>query len=92
MPALLHRRRPSPAALGDGCSHGAGAGVGESTRREAACCRPGGLLFVWGGNLRARAAEGEVVATLARVNRLCAVVRVSALVGYGVILLGNDLR
>jgi hypothetical protein len=47
---------------------------------------------VWGGNLRARAAEGEVVATLARVNRLCAVVRVSALVGYGVILLGNDLR
>ncbi|MCP9901996.1 hypothetical protein KBZ09_15470 [Cyanobium sp. Cruz CV11-17] len=90
MPALLHRRRPPPAALGDGCSHGAG--VGESTRREAACCRPGGLLFVWGGNLRARAAEGEVVATLARVNRLGTVVRVSALVGYGVIVLGNALR
>ncbi|MCP9920677.1 hypothetical protein KBZ12_14570 [Cyanobium sp. Cruz CV13-4-11] len=47
---------------------------------------------MWGGNLRARAAEGEVVATLARVNRLGTVVRVSALVGYGVIVLGNALR
>ena len=45
-----------------------------------------------GGTLRARVAEGEVVATLARVNRLCTVVRVSALVGCGVIVLGNALR
>ena len=50
------------------------------------------LLFVWGGNLRARAADGETAATLARVNGLCTVVQGSALVGYGVIVLGNALR
>jgi len=50
------------------------------------------LLFVWGGNLRARAVEGETGATLARVNRLCWVVQGSALLGYGVIVLGNVLR
>jgi len=50
------------------------------------------LLFVWGGNLRARAVEGEVAATQARVNRLCTVVQGSALLGYGVIVLGNALR
>lgn len=50
------------------------------------------LLFVWGGNLRARAAEGEGAATLARVNRLCTVVQISSLLGYGVIVLGNALR
>jgi hypothetical protein len=50
------------------------------------------LLFVWGGNLRARAADGQAAATLARVNGLCTVVQGSALVGYGVILLGNALR
>jgi hypothetical protein len=50
------------------------------------------LLFVWGGNLRARAGEGEAAPTLARVNRLCTVVQLSALLGYGVIVLGNALR
>jgi hypothetical protein len=50
------------------------------------------LLFVWGGNLRARAGEGEAAPTRARVNRLCTVVQLSALLGYGVIVLGNALR
>ena len=50
------------------------------------------LLFVWGGNLRARAGEAEAAATLARINRLCTVMQMSAVVGYGVILLGNGLR
>ena len=50
------------------------------------------LLFVWGGNLRARAADGQAAATLSRVNGLCTVVQGSALVGYGVILLGHALR
>ena len=50
------------------------------------------LLFVWGGNLRARAAAGEAEATLLRVNRLCTVVQISALLGYGVIVLGHALR
>lgn len=50
------------------------------------------LLFVWGGNLRARATAGEAEATLLRVNRLCTVVQISALLGYGVIVLGNALR
>ena len=50
------------------------------------------LLFVWGGNLRTRVAEGEAAATLASVNRLCTVVQVSSLVGYGVIVLGHAVR
>ena len=47
---------------------------------------------MWGATCGPGPAEGEVVATLARVNRLCTVVQVSALVGYGVIVLGNALR
>lgn len=50
------------------------------------------LLFVWGGNLRARATAGEAGATLLRVNQLCTVVQISALLGYGVIVLGHALR
>lgn len=43
------------------------------------------LLFVWGGNLRARATDD--VACVRRVNRLCSLVQGSALLGYGVLLL-----
>lgn len=49
------------------------------------------LLFVWAGNQRARARPEQTEAVLARINRLCTVAQVSALLGYGVILLWNGL-
>lgn len=49
------------------------------------------LLFVWAGNQRARARPEQAEAVLARINRLCTVAQVSALLGYGVILLWNRL-
>lgn len=48
------------------------------------------LLFVWGGNLRARATDDG--ACVRRINRLCAVVQGSALLGYGVLLLAYGPR
>lgn len=50
------------------------------------------LLFVWGGNLRASASRVEATGVQQRINRICSVVQISALLGYGVILLGSRLR
>lgn len=49
------------------------------------------LLFVWAGNQRARATPEQAGVVLARINRLCTVAQVSALLGYAVILLWNRL-
>jgi len=49
------------------------------------------LLFVWAGNQRARATPEGAEAVLGRINRLCTVAQISALLGYGVIVLGHAL-